>query len=69
VSVPVLVVLPIATLLLAGCTGVVQIYLGLISEWLGPSEDPQGVQAVQGATRRDEAPASLSRPCASRSTR
>jgi hypothetical protein len=41
VSVSVLVVLPIATLLLAGCAGAVQIYLGLISEWMGSSEDPQ----------------------------
>jgi hypothetical protein len=50
VSVFVMVVLLIANLLVAGCAGAAQIYLELMSDWMGSSEHPQGALAVQGAS-------------------
>lgn len=46
-SVFVLIVLPIATLLVAGCVGAVQIYLELMKRLSGLSERPRRAQAVQ----------------------
>ena len=51
-SVSVLVVLLIANLLVAGCAGAVQIYLELMSDWMGSTEHPQGAHAVRGASGR-----------------
>jgi len=69
VDVSVCIMVLIATLLLAGCAGAVQIYLELMSDWMCSSDLPQRARTVKGASGRDEAPASLSRLRASRSTR
>lgn len=57
-SVSVWVVLPIATLLIAGCADAVQIYVELMPEWMGSPEHPQGPQqcgAPGAAMRRQQA--------------
>lgn len=51
-SIFVLVVLLIANLLVAGCAGVAQIYLELMSDLTGSSEHLQEAHAVQGASGR-----------------